>query len=65
MRNLARNQRIGNDANRMATCGKHRVGDDPHQPNAAATEDETNAAGDHLAGESFRGLAKLGLVAGA
>ena len=62
MSNFTRDQRIGNDADGVTAGGENRVGNQPHQSDAAATEDQTDLARGHLARKVFRRRAKLGRV---
>ncbi len=63
MRDLARDQRIGNDADGVTAGRENRVGDESHQSDAAATEDKTDPARHHLARHVFRSGTKLRRVA--
>ena len=59
MSDLARDQRVGDDADRVTARGQHGVGKDAHQPDGAAAEHETDAAPRHLARELLGGLGIL------
>jgi len=49
VRELARDQRVRNDPNRVTAGFEHGVRDDTHQTNAAASEDQTDCTARHLA----------------
>ena len=48
MRQLARDQRMRDDADRVTTRLEHRVSDDAHQANAPSPEDKTDSSPHHL-----------------
>ena len=56
MRELARHERVRNDADCVTASRKHGVGDNAHQPDVAAAEHETDAAPRHLVRELFRSV---------
>src|SRR3982074_2245287 len=53
MRDLARHERVRNDADRVTAHREHGIGDNAHQPDVAAAEHKTDAAPRHLVRELF------------
>jgi hypothetical protein len=60
MRNLARDERVWNDADRMSAGGKDGVGENAHESDAATTEHQADAAGHHRARQILRRFAVHG-----
>ena len=54
MRELARHERVRNDADYVTARREHGIGDNAHQPDVAPAEHETNATPRHLVRELFR-----------
>ena len=65
MRELARDQRVRDDANRMTAGIEHGIRDYTHQANAASAKDETDSAPHHLTAKLHCGLSVLRIVSGA
>jgi len=62
MRELARDQRMRDDANRVTARLEHGVGNDTHQANAASAKDETNFSPHHLTAKFYGRLSVLRVV---
>ena len=62
MRELARDQRVRDHANRVTAGLEHGVGDDTHQANAASAKHETNVSPHHLTAKLYCRLSVLRVV---
>src|SRR5262245_323754 len=62
MRELARDQRVRDHANRVTARLEHGVSNDTHEVNAASAKDETNSSPHHLTAKLYRRLCVLWVV---
>ena len=60
---LASDQRLRDDADRLAALGQHRVGEDAHEPHLAASVDQADPPRHQLGAETARGVGIAGATA--